>query len=88
MTDPSDPRLKRLKVRAWRRGIKEMDLILGRFVDECGTALSAAELDALDSLMEENDLDLYSWIAGRSEPPEAHAGTIRRIAEFAAAGSS
>lgn len=82
----ADDRLKRLRIRAWRRGIKEMDLILGRFVDEQAATLDADELDRLEALMEESDLDLYSWVTGRVEPPAAHAPLIDRIAAFSVAG--
>lgn len=83
MTDADTDRLKRLKIRAWRRGIKEMDLILGQYVDDCGAALDAAQLDALEALMEESDLDLYSWVTGRAEPPAAHAESLSRITSYA-----
>lgn len=62
-------RLKRLKIRAWRRGMKEMDLILGDFVDAHGASLGAAELDRLELLMERNDQELYLWLAR----PDLHA---------------
>lgn len=80
-----ETRLKRLKIRAWRRGIKEMDLIMGRFVEDTGAEMTAAEMDALEALMEENDLDIYSWITGRDTPPEAHAATIARLTAHATA---
>ncbi|MEO0913281.1 MAG: succinate dehydrogenase assembly factor 2, partial [Pseudomonadota bacterium] len=47
-------RLKRLRLRSWRRGIKEMDLILGRFADAELAALSAEELDAYEALIAED----------------------------------
>ena len=37
-----DPRRRRLLVRAWRRGIREMDLILGGFADQHIAGLSDA----------------------------------------------
>lgn len=83
MTAATERRLRRLHVRAWRRGIKEMDLILGRFVDECGPVLDDGDLDGLEALMEESDIEIYAWVAGRASPPEAHAALIRRIARHA-----
>ena len=44
-----DTRLRRLKIRSWRRGTKEMDLILGPFADAELGGLSVAELDALEA---------------------------------------
>lgn len=81
----SDDRLKRLKIRAWRRGTKEMDLILGGFFDAQGDKLSPAELDALEALMEENDQELYQWISGQAAMPEAHAEILSVIARHAGA---
>ena len=70
-TEPADIRLKRLKMRSWRRGTKEMDLILGPFSDDELVQLSAAELDIYERLLDENDQDLYQWFSGQLEfPPE------------------
>ena len=72
-------RLKRLKIRAWRRGMKEMDLILGTFVDQQLSALGAEDLDALEALMAENDTDLYPWFTGLAETPPEHASILLKI---------
>ena len=42
--EPHEIRLKRLRIRSWRRGMKEMDLLLGPFSDGPIAALSHAEL--------------------------------------------
>ncbi|MCI4662066.1 MAG: succinate dehydrogenase assembly factor 2 [Neomegalonema sp.] len=75
-------RLKRLRIRCWRRGIKEMDLIFGEFADdpERGMAtLDEAELDAFESLMVEEDNELYAWFSGRLPAPVEHQPMIARI---------
>ena len=72
-------RLKRLRIRAWRRGMKEMDLILGTFVDQHLSALGAAELDSLEALMAENDTDLYPWFTGLAETPPEHRDILQKI---------
>ena len=72
-------RLKRLRIRAWRRGMKEMDLILGSFVDQHLGALGAAELDALEALMAENDTDLYPWFTGLAKTPPEHLEILQKI---------
>ncbi|MCC5989147.1 MAG: succinate dehydrogenase assembly factor 2 [Pararhodobacter sp.] len=56
-------------MRAWRRGTREMDLILGPFADEGLDRLSDAERARFEALLEENDHDLYRWIAGRIAGP-------------------
>ena len=82
MTETRETRIKRLHMRSWRRGIKEMDLILGRFADAELAGLDAATLDAYEALLEENDWDLYYWVTGAREAPGTHAPLIRRLAVF------
>lgn len=75
-------RLRRLSMRSWRRGMKEMDLILGRFADARLPALSAPELAAFEALLDENDQDLYRWVSGAAATPDAHRPIIAEIAGF------
>lgn len=79
MTESREIRIKRLRMRSWRRGTREMDLILGGFADSGLTALDGAALDAYERLLEENDWDLYYWVTGAREVPEAHRGLIARL---------
>lgn len=69
MTNSSDESLditrKRLRYRAWHRGMKEMDLILGNFADERLRAFDEAELARFEVVLEELDGDLLSWITGQ-----------------------
>lgn len=78
--EPREVRIKRMKIRSWRRGIKEMDLILGQYADANLAGMSDAELDAFDAILKENDQDLYQWVSGQAEPPEAHAALIAKLA--------
>ena len=78
-----DDRLKRLRMRSWRRGTKEMDLILGRFADARLVALTGDELALYDTLLSENDQDLYDWVSGRATPPFAYVPLVARIAAHA-----
>lgn len=80
-------RLKRLKMRSWRRGIKEMDLILGTFADEKLATLEAAELDLYDALLSENDQDLYAWVTGQIPAPATFSSLLKTIASHADAHS-
>lgn len=70
MTIHDETRLKRLSFRAWRRGFREADLILGPFVDEHARDLTPEALDALEDLLAHPDQDLYAWIVEREAPPE------------------
>ena len=72
-------RLKRLRLRSWRRGTREMDLILGGYADEALEALEAEGLDRFEALLAENDHDLYRWIAAGADVPEKHAEMVRRL---------
>ncbi|KAA9009887.1 FAD assembly factor SdhE [Histidinibacterium aquaticum] len=81
-----ETRLKRLRMRAGRRGIKEMDLILMRFAESELAALGPEQLDDFEALLEENDQELYAWVSGQSAPPERHAPMIDRIARQVSGG--
>lgn len=77
-----DTRLKRLRMRSWRRGTKEMDLILGPYSDAAIADLGADDLDTYEALLEEPDQDLYLWVSGRMAAPQAHEGALARIRAF------
>ena len=77
-----ETRLRRVRMRSWRRGIREMDLVLGGFADGALSSLQTADLDAYEALLSENDHDIYQWIAGRAETPIDHQETITRIKAF------
>ena len=68
MIESAETRLRRLKMRSWRRGMKEMDLILGHFADDALASLDGADLDAYEAMLSENDQDLYLWVPARSRP--------------------
>ncbi|MGR3757691.1 MAG: succinate dehydrogenase assembly factor 2 [Tranquillimonas sp.] len=83
MSEALEVRLKRLKMRSWRRGIKEMDLILGIYADDCLRRLDEATLALYDQLLSENDHDLYLWVSGQAEPPPRFERLIADIARHA-----
>jgi antitoxin CptB len=60
---------RKLRFRAWHRGIKEMDLILGNFADAALEGMGEAELVEFSALLEVNDRDLIQWFTGESETP-------------------
>ena len=65
-------RLRKLKFRSWHRGIKEMDLILGRFADSILDSLSDDELDTYEALIAAEDTELYNWLTGRENMPSRY----------------
>lgn len=79
MSETREHRLKRLRLRAWHRGIKEMDLILGGWADRNLAEADDATLDAFEVVMAEADHDLYQWISGQSAAPEGLAPMLERI---------
>lgn len=82
MSEDRATRLRRLRLRSWRRGIREMDLILGGFADAELGGLDADALDAYEHLLELPDWELYAWVTGAAAPPAAHEPLIRRLASF------
>jgi antitoxin CptB len=81
--ETAEARLKRMAMRSWRRGTKEMDLVLGPFADAHLAGLSEADLQTYDVLLEENDQDLMAWILGQSAAPVALQPLLTRITAFA-----
>ena len=81
MTESHDHRLKRLKMRSMRRGIREMDLILTAWADANLHTLNDAELDQYDAMLNENDQDLYQWVTGQVDPPAELSALIGQIAQ-------
>lgn len=81
--ETDDARLKRMTMRSWRRGTKEMDLILGPFADGHLAAMPSTLRDLYDRLLEENDQDIYPWITGAATVPDHYATLVAEIAHFA-----
>lgn len=78
-----EARLKKLKFRAWRRGFREADLILGPFADEHVAGFTPDQLDEFERLLEVPDQDLYAWITDRlPTPDEWDTELMRRIKAF------
>ena len=82
MNETHENRLKRLRIRCWRRGTKEMDLLMGPYADRAIADLTSEELDAFEAMMDENDNDLYLWISGAAEMPAEHRPAIDRLKAF------
>lgn len=78
-----EARLKRMKMRSWRRGTKEMDLILGPFADATLASLPEDDLALYDALLNESDTDLLPWVLGQRPAPLDFADLIARIAAAA-----
>ena len=78
-----DDRRKRLKFRAWRRGFREIDLILGGFADRFVAELDEAGLAEFEALLKVPDNDVYDWITCAFDPPpEYDTVTMARLRAF------
>ena len=62
-------RRRRLVFRAWHRGLREMDLILGRFADIHAADMLPDDVDAFEALMEAPDPEVFAWITGTKDTP-------------------
>jgi antitoxin CptB len=71
-------RLKRLRFRAWHRGTREADLLIGGFFDAVAEAWDEAELGWFEALLEEQDVDIMAWAIGTVAPPERFEGPLMR----------
>src|SRR6266478_5169702 len=82
-SDGLDLRRRKLLFRCWHRGMREMDLIMGRFADSALAELSDAELADLERLIELPDRDLLAWVTGEAGvPPDVDTVVFRRMRDF------
>jgi antitoxin CptB len=84
---PSSPALdirrKRALFRAWHRGTREMDLVMGRFADrEIGT-MSDDDLVTFEHLLDLPEADVFGWVTGQEPAPEEiDPDFLRRLGEY------
>ncbi|HSI39799.1 MAG TPA: succinate dehydrogenase assembly factor 2 [Xanthobacteraceae bacterium] len=82
-----DARRRRAHYRAWHRGTREMDLLMGRFCDARLPTLPDDELAELETLIDADDQALFSWIAGGETPPAEHDTKLfRHLRQFHLSG--
>lgn len=65
-------RRKAAHFRSWHRGMRETDLILGRFADRRLHALTVTELEQYEALLEVPDADLLKWVTGEKPVPAVY----------------
>lgn len=71
-----ETRLKRLHFRAWHRGTKEADLLIGGFFDRCSADWSDADIHWFETLIEEEDVEIMAWAIGTLPVPTRYQGTL------------
>ena len=84
--EPNAPlavRRRRAHYRAWHRGTKEMDIIMGRFADSALETMSADEMSEFEILIDVSDPLLFSWIVqGVEVPVEYRSPLLTRLKAF------
>lgn len=71
-----DDRLKRLSFRAWHRGTREADFLIGGFADRFAPGWGEADMAWFEALLEEQDVDIMTWAIGTAAPPPRYAGPL------------
>jgi antitoxin CptB len=83
MGDPESVRRRKLLFRAWHRGTREADLLLGSFAERHLAGFGEGQLDRFEALLELDDGLLYDWVAGRATPnPEQHSDVAQMLVDF------
>ena len=72
---------KRLSIRSWRRGTKELDLILGQFSDKNLDELKMSELNLYEQFLSNDDYLIYNWLFNKEESPKIFRSLIKLIQE-------
>lgn len=79
MTTPAPslpPRLARARFRAWHRGTREADYVIGGFFDRHHADWSDADLAWFEALLDEDDVDILAWAMGAAPAPEIFTGPL------------
>ena len=71
-----ETRLKRLRFRAWHRGTKEADLMIGGFFDTHAAGWNDEQIGWFEALMNEQDVDIMAWAVGTQPIPESWQGAM------------
>ena len=76
-------RSKRLRFRAWHRGTREADFLIGGFFDAHGESWGDDEMTWFEALLEEQDVDIMAWALGTATPPARYEGeSMRRLQQL------
>ena len=77
-SDGLDVRRRRLLFRAWRRGVRETDLIVGRFADAYIDTFDDGALEDFERLIEVPNASLYAWVVGSEAVPQDYETEVLR----------
>lgn len=76
LTSRLAPRLSRARFRAWHRGTREADYMLGGFFDRHHANWDEPDLAWFEALLEEEDVDAMAWALQTRPAPEQFAGPL------------
>jgi antitoxin CptB len=83
MLTDTEIRRRRLRFRAWHRGIREMDLLLGGFADAAMERLDDADLACFEELLDVPDQDVFAWLTGQAPvPPDHDTSLFHKLKRF------
>ena len=71
-----ETRFKRLRFRAWHRGTKEADLLIGGYADRYAAGWGETEIAWFEALLEEDDVDIMAWAIGTQAAPARFEGSL------------
>jgi antitoxin CptB len=71
-----DARLRRLHYRAWHRGTREADYVVGGFFDQFHATWTASELTWFEDFLEEQDVDILGWAMRTTLVPQKWQGAM------------
>lgn len=74
--EPVEFRRKRLTFRAWHRGTREMDILVGKFADRYAPTFDQVALDQFEAMLTCNDPDVYDWYIGTTPVPDADKSPV------------
>ena len=70
---------KKLSIRSWRRGTKELDLILGRFSNKNLINFEMSELDLYEQFLSYDDYLIYNWLFEKEDAPRIFERLVKQI---------
>ena len=70
---------KKLSIRSWRRGTKELDLILGQFSQENLINFEMSELQLYERFLSNDDPLIYNWLFEKEDSPRIYKSLVKQI---------
>jgi antitoxin CptB len=71
-----DTRIRRTRYRAWHRGTREADFLIGGYFETYHGDWSEDDFAWFEALLDEQDVDIMAWAIGTATPPEQFAGPM------------